>query len=291
VIEIHTRDGRALRASVREAVVPHGEKVAGVAVLAHAMMARRIEFERPRGGGLARFLASRGWRTIAFDFRGHGESGPGASEGARWSYDDLVSFDLPAVVECARARSKKAKVVVVGHSLGGHVALASQGTGKLGADKIAMFGANVWLRELEPSRLRWLAKIAIGRAIEEICARRGYFPARALRLGSDDEAAPYMHANTTRTVREGRWGSDDGTSYLASLANVTIPVRSIASVGDRINCNPACAEQLLARVAGPRAFDRITKSDDGGPAPGHMEMVTTERAKRAWERLESWMRE
>jgi len=284
-IEIHTRDGRALRATVRE---PHG-KAQGVAVLAHAMMARRAEFERPRGRGLARFLAERGWRTIAFDFRGHGDSGPGAADGASWTYDDLVRHDLPAVVECARARSK-GRVVVVGHSLGGHVALASQATGLLAADAIAMFGANVWLRALEPSRVRWVAKRAISRGIEEVCVRRGFFPARALRMGSDDEASAYMLVNTSRTVREGRWRSDDGTDYLGALANVKVPVRSIASDGDRINCHPACAERLLAHVGGVRAFDRIRTADDGGPAPGHMEMVTTEAATSAWTRLEAWMR-
>ena len=67
-------------------------------------------------------------------------------------------------------------------------------------------------------------------------------------------------------------------------------MRSIASDGDRINCHPACAERLVERVGGPHVFDRIRAADDGGAAPGHMEMVTTEAAKSAWERLESWMR-
>lgn len=287
-IEIHTRDGQSLRASVREP--PKGTKLVGAAILAHAMMARRSAFERPKGGGLARFLSERGWRTIAFDFRGHGESGRGAADGASWSYDDLVTHDLPAIVDAARARIRRGSVVVIGHSLGGHVALASQGTGQLGADRIAMFGANVWLRELEPSPVRWLAKRAIARLIDEACARRGYFPARALRLGSDDEASEYMRA-ITRPVREDRWTSGDGSKdYLRSLSQVTIPVMAIASDGDRINCHPACAARFLARVAGPRTFERIARGDDGGPPPDHMGMVTSERAKSAWDRLERWMR-
>jgi len=259
-------------------------------VLAHAMMARRIEFERPRGGGLARFLASRGWQTVAFDFRGHGDSGPGAADGATWTYDDLVNHDLPAVVDCARMRSGDAKVVVVGHSLGSHVALASQGIGKLEADAIVMFASNVWLRALEPSRARWLVKIGVARAIEEVCRRRGYFPTRALRLGSDDEAAAYMVANACRGVREGKWRSDDGVDYLGALANVKVPVLSIASDGDRLNCAPDCAERFVEHVGGPHVFDRIRRADDGGPAPGHMDMVTTESVKSVWGRAERWMR-
>jgi predicted alpha/beta hydrolase len=167
---------------------PEGRLV-GVAVLAHAMFARRTEFERPAGSGLAPFLANRGWRTIAFDFRGHGDSGPSAADGGSWSYDDLVLGDLPAVVLCARDRAKRVPVAVVGHSLGGHVALASQGIGRIGADAIVAIASNVWMRSLEPSRMRWALKRAMLEAIEGVCARRGYFPARALRLGSDDEAS------------------------------------------------------------------------------------------------------
>ena len=289
-IEIHTASGPPLFATVREP--PRGVKLTGTAVLAHAMFARRSEFERrkgTRGGGLAPFLCGHGWRTIAFDFRGHGDSGAGAASGATWSYDDLVRDDLPAVVACARARSRRAPVVVVGHSLGGHVALAAAGTGALDADAIAMFGANVWLRALEPSRARWAVKRGIMAGVDAVCRKVGYFPARALRMGSDDEPSLYMAA-LSRVAREGRWGSDDGrVSYEDALARVKIPVHAIASDGDRLNCHPDCAAVFAGRCGGPTSFDRIDAADDGGKAPGHMEMVTTDAAKGAWERLAEWM--
>ena len=287
-LEIRTEDGHALRADVRE---PPRKKLVGVVVLAHAMFARKSEFERPDGNGVAHFFAERGWRTIAFDFRGHGDSGPRAQAGATWTYDDLVQRDMPAVVACARARSKKLPVIVVGHSLGGHVALAAQGMGVLGADAIVAVAANVWIRALEPSRARWLVKRATLAAIDAVCRRRGYFPARALRMGSDDESAAYFAA-FERFARTGTWGTDDGRiDYLASLADVRVPVRAIASDGDLVNCHPACAALLLARVGGAMCFDRVRRSDDGGRAPGHMELVTTLRARSAWERTVAWLGE
>ena len=262
----------------------------GVAVLAHAMFARRSEFERPEGKGLARFLAGCGWRTIAFDFRGHGESGPGAAEGASWSYDDLLRHDLPTVVACARARAKRLPVVVVGHSLGGHVALGSQGVGLLEADAIVGIAANVWLRAIEPSWARWAFKRATLAALRAVYERCGYFPARALRLGSDDEAIPYLAA-FQRFSKTGVWGSDDGAfDYGASLSNVAIPVMQIASDGDLFNCHPDCAERFLALTSGPKRFERVRRADDGRRPPGHMELVTTEHAKSSWVRMEEWMR-
>jgi predicted alpha/beta hydrolase len=286
-IEIHTEDGHVLRADVRE---PPRGKIAGVAVLAHAMFARKSEFERPAGGGLARFLAERGWRTIAFDFRGHGESGDGAASGARWTYDDLVTKDLPAVVGAARARARRGKVVVVGHSLGGHVAVAAQGTGTLDADAIACFAANVWTKTLEPSLARWAVKRATTALIEATCARYGYFPARALRLGSDDESAAYFAA-LCRFTRSGVWGSDDGAhDYAGAAARLRVPVLQIASDGDVLNCAPACAERFLALCGGPRRFERIRRADDGGRPPGHMAMVTAGGARSAWAAAEAWLR-
>jgi predicted alpha/beta hydrolase len=285
-IEIRTEDGWALRADVHE---PRGRAI-GIAVLAHAMMGRRSEFDRPEGRGLARFLVARGWRTVTFDFRGHGESGPGAANGGRWTYDDLVQRDLPTVVDCVRARAGRLPVVVLGHSLGGHAALAGAGAGLLGADAFVTFGANVWMPRHEPSIAWWAAKRALLRGVDRACARYGYFPARMLRLGSDDEAGGYFAA-ILRFARTDAWTSDDGRfDYLAGLARVKAPVLSIVSEGDRLQCRPPCGARLLEACGGPTTLDRLQRGDDGGPAPGHMALVTSERASSAWARAEAWMR-
>jgi predicted alpha/beta hydrolase len=286
-LEIHTEDGVALRATVRE---PRQGVVAGTAVLAHAMFARRSEFERPQERGVADMLVARGWRTVAFDFRGHGESGKSAGEGGSWGYDDLVRYDMPAVVGCAKARFGKKPVVVVGHSLGGHVAVAAQGTGRLGADAIVLAAANVWVRALEPSLGVWAAKRAVMEIFERVAARRGYFPARALRQGSDDEALAYVR-DVARFARTNRWRSADGRDdYLDAMRDVRVPVVQIASTGDRLNCRPVSARAFVERCGGPIELVLAERADDGGPAPGHMEIVTTPSVREAWSRAETWVR-
>jgi predicted alpha/beta hydrolase len=285
-LTLQTSDGVSLRATVHE---PSDAARAHTVVLAHAMFARRTEFERPWGSGLAHVLARHGFRTIAFDFRGHGDSGPGrASEGAKWTYDDLVSKDLPTVVEHARKGGAK-KVSIVGHSLGGHVAMAAQGTGAIAVDQLVAVGANVWLRHLEPSRLRWAAKRVSMRFIEAVVRRRGFFPARALRQGSDDESADYMRA-LVRTAHSGRWTSDDGAlDYEAHLASISIPVLAIASTQDTLNCHDACAARMIAPLTGPKELRTLTRDDDGGPAPDHMGMITSPRADHVRLGIASWL--
>jgi predicted alpha/beta hydrolase len=286
-IEVHTSDGHVLRAAVREPA--RSPRAQGVAVLAHAMFARKSEWDRS-GQGLAAFLNARGWRTIAFDFRGHGESGAGAAKGARWTYEDLVTRDLPAIVDGARARARRKKVVVVGHSLGGHVAAAAQATGTIDVDGIALLASNVWLESTEPSHPRMLAKRAIGRAMEEVCRRVGYFPARRLRLGSDDEAAAYMGA-LWRVVDRDLWGSEDGRiDYWERLRDVAVPLFALASAGDPINAHPECTARFALRAKGKVTIDVVRASDDGSAAPGHMDIVTTRKCLSAWDRLEAWLR-
>jgi predicted alpha/beta hydrolase len=285
-IEVRTADGQTLFADVRE---PLGE-ARGIAVLAHAMFARRTTFTRPADGSLAELFARSGYRTIAFDFRGHGDSAPNARAGGSWSYDDLVRADLPAVAGCARARWSHLPLVVVGHSLGGNVALAAQGVGVLGADALVLVATNMWTRGHEPSLRKWIAKRAIMETIDRVCRRRGYLPARALRIGSDDEPARYLAA-LTRCVRHGRWTSDDGEDdYAALTSRIRIPVAAVASDGDRLFCTPSCAARMIERVRGPKLLERVARADDGSAPPGHMGIVTSARVRDVYRRVVAWLR-
>ena len=278
-LEIHTSDGVALRAVVDDP--PEGTPLRGTCVLAHAMFARSSEFGRRDRPGLAHALTLEGFRTIAFDFRGHGASTSPAPATVDWGYDDLVRFDLPAVVSCARDRAEGKPVLVVGHSLGGHVALAAQGTGRIDVDGVVGIAANVWLRELEPSRIRWAMKLGIAHGLRRMADKLGRLPARRLRFGSDDASARYVR-DLLRSPLEGRWTSADGNDdYLAALARVTVPVLAIASAGDHVNCPPASAEAFARRCTASHVrFLEITRADDGGPPPDHMALVTSSRSRR-----------
>jgi len=277
-LELRCADGTKLRATVREPAEPRA-----TLVLAHAMFARRSAWERPRGAGLAARYAARGFRTIAFDFRAHGESERGEDPHL---YDAFVRHDLPTVVACARDRG--GKVIVVGHSLGGHVALASQGTGRLGADALVVAGANVWHEPFEPSRARFLSLRGAARAVDLVVAAAGRFPARALKMGSDD-APPGALSVFLRAARTGKWTSDDGDDdYLAALTKVDAPVCALLSRGDHFICRPTCGARFVARTRGPREVIVVERGDAGEPAPDHMGLVTGASCRSAWDAAIAW---
>jgi predicted alpha/beta hydrolase len=292
-VEIRTADGWDLRAGLIEPVAPASAGPRGVVVLAHALMARRSEFHRA-DGGLAGFLAAEGWKVVSFDFRGHGDSRRSVGQApvsGEYGYDDLVRGDLPAVVGFARSRLRgKGRVVVVGHSLGGHTSLVAQATGAIEVDALVGFGAAPWVRAFEPSAARWAAKRALVASMVAVARRVGRFPARALRRGSDDESLG--HIEDIGRFAASRWGCADGTrDYLEAIRAVRVPVLQVVSAGDRLECSPECGAALLDRCGKGAARDLvcIEGRDGGGPAPGHMGMVTSSRTRLAWGRVAEWM--
>ena len=89
--------------------------------------------------GAARFWAGRGIATIAIDQRGFGRN---ASRG-RWPGEDALVADAVAVSRQLRARFPCKPLTVVGHSMGGGVALAAAGSG-LAADSIVLAAPAIW---------------------------------------------------------------------------------------------------------------------------------------------------
>ncbi len=257
-----------------------------VILLLHAMMADRRSCDRPAGAGVASELARAGFDVINADFRGRGAAGPRPSEGARWGYDALVREDVPAWVGVARevaARRGGAPVVVMGHSLGGHVSLASLAGGHTSVDAWVGLAANIWLRSLEPSRRYRLIKLGSIGLFAAVAAAHGHLPARRLRLGSADEAMPYA-ADLFRFVATDRWRSADGHEDWMQLAQrLTLPRLSLLATGDHLLGREAGARPW-AQAAGatPAEVWRVGGGERGVAAhPGHMELVT-DPAHRGW---------
>ena len=231
-------------------------------------------------------LNERGLRTLALDFRGHGESGPSASRGGIWGYDDLVREDIPALCLAARERWPNDRLTLVGHSLGGHASISSVATALCSPDALAVLATNIWLPSEEPNPLLYARKAASARVVELAVRARGFFPARALGMGSDDEAGPFMSSWIGWWKRD-RWTSDDlGTDYLAAMSNLRVPVLSIASLGDHYLCTPSAAVRFIKRApAASTTFELVRRADDGGAPPDHMQLVTTRKAVSAWQRV------
>ncbi len=320
-VTLRAADGALLSG---ELLLPAGGAPRVVAALSHAMMVDRRTLDLriravappsagPRGvalepgdaaarGGILTELLAAGVAVLWFDQRGHGQSGPTPTQGGCWDYDDLVA-DAGTVAGYLRARLPGCKRVAIGHSLFGHVALAYQaqaaraaglppGSGPEGAaalyDGLVLIAGNVWLRCLEPSWLRFLAKRASYAALLLLSRPLGYLPVRRLGLGTADESGHYLR-QMGGWVRSGDWTDRTGRSYLEALGSVRVPILSIAGAGDRLMAVPDCQLALLRRSAGPVTHWLVGKQQGDAVDADHMQLVLDARLRPRWRALARWV--
>jgi uncharacterized protein len=112
---LETSDGVTLATRIW----PVSDEARAVVVLAHGLTANKDE---PRLVSLALELQRQGFEVIAYDSRGHGQSGGQCTLG------DLERLDVAAVVEWARTRNRR--LVLVGASMGAVGVLAYAATAK-----------------------------------------------------------------------------------------------------------------------------------------------------------------
>jgi predicted alpha/beta hydrolase len=276
VVILALRSGAKLAVEIRE---PSGP-AQGTAILLHPMMASRKIWQR----GFVAVLNEAGLRTLALDFRGHGESLPRSSAEGGVGYDELVGEDIPAVCQAARQRWPAQRLTLVGHSLGGHSAVASVSTGACEPDALVLMATNVWVPKDEQHPVLRARKAAIARACQMVTRAVGYLPARALGIGSDDESAR-LTEGWIGWWQSNAWTSSDGAlDYHQAMPRVTVPVLGIGSLGDRLFCTPACAARFAKRL--PAAtFEVLRQADDGGTPPDHTELLTSKKAVSAWRKI------
>lgn len=280
-IRVPTSDGWAVHL---EPHLPKGSPRAAL-LLGPGMMLDRRAMDRPRGRGMASFFRDRGFAAYTLDPRGKGAGGPKAADGGNWTYDDLVLRDLPAALRELAARHPDVPSLLVGHSLSSHVGAASVGIHPdLPVDGLVLLAPVVWIRRHEPSRLHWLAKRMTLTAWHAVARAVGYFPARRLRIGTEDEPLGYV-SQFTDWARANRWGHRSGApDYLAALGRIEQPVLVMSGERDRI-ARPTSVERF-ARAVGARGAPHRTV-----PGAGHMDLIDGRRCRDAWEGIATWIEE
>ena len=290
-LTFESSDGWKLSVLCREPPGP----AQGVVLLSHAMMANRRSLDRPAGRGLASTLGLRGLITYALDVRGHGRSGPRPAEGGNWSYDDIVFRDLPAAIEFVRSRHPGLPLGVLGHSLTAHGMLALLGqrediNGWI--DALVSVSSNVWMPQIEPSRVRQVKKNLVLAGFGALTWPIGYYPAKRLGSGSEDVSKRFVDMFQALR-RTGKWRSADGKiDYIAGLGRVRVPVLAVVGRGDTLLCHPECSLRYHRLLTGAQVWHWTVGRETGlNFDPDHMQVVTDERASAVWRGIGRWLEE
>jgi pimeloyl-ACP methyl ester carboxylesterase len=269
-------------------------------------------------------LLARGYEVFIFDFRGSGESAkvgeigrvnarlretflPEYGEG-RWNVDEVVRYDVPAVLDYVRRATGKDRVNWVGHSLGGMLMFPylelSPEPWRV-ANLVAM-GATIEFDKAPQSDmlranrgLRLLALFAspgrLGRPL--MCTRfpgldridQFYYTAANVDRTTVARFYGYTLEDTGRGalrqldpyLQYGRFVSADrATDYVARLTDVKVPVLMVAGDGDVMSDVPSTLLTFHALGSADKTLMRCGRAEGHVADYGHCDLVWSRYAPR-----------
>ncbi|WP_153505645.1 alpha/beta hydrolase family protein [Cumulibacter manganitolerans] len=195
---------------------------------------------------LAAALNSRGLNVAVADQRAHGDSVPTMSKRVDFGYAAMVEQDLPRVYDAVHHAFRGSRIVLLGHSLGGHVAMLFAASGSRPVAGVALVAAGtVWWKAFAvgPRRLGMLAAIT---AVDVVTRTIGYWPGRRFGFGGTQPRT--LMADWVHLGRTGRFEPRDAFADLETgLGAMALPVLSITVQNDAL-APPSAAEQLLAKA-------------------------------------------
>ena len=226
----------------------------------------------------AEFWAGQGITTYAYDQRGFGRN----TSFGRWPGAGALAADLRAVAAQMRARNPCLPLVVVGHSMGGGVALAAAGQGGLDADALVLAAPAIWGGDEFNPFYRLAAWSVAAVMPERRFSGRGVVSVRAsdniemlLALGRDPR---YLRPPSAREIL-GLVRVND----MAEASAETVSLPALLLLGEKDEIVPeAVVRRVFARLTGPREVIEY-------PEGWHM-LFRDLQAERVWRDVADWAR-
>ena len=131
---------------------------------------------------LAETMARAGTATGVAEWRGGGASPARAARGIDWGYTDLLQHEVLGGLAAMRERLQGRPIVIIGHSLGGHIGLMARALAPPGlAGVLTVASGTPTMRFFSP-KLRWLLRLVLSthRVSGPLL---GYFPGHFIGFG------------------------------------------------------------------------------------------------------------
>jgi alpha-beta hydrolase superfamily lysophospholipase len=188
-------------------------------------------------------MAERGYALYAPDHRGHGRS-----EGDRAIIDrlDNAVSDLDAMVELARSRHSGTRLFLLGHSMGGAVALAYAIRHQDKLDGLVLSAPLAALEAASP------ATRFAGRVLSAIAPKAGVYTIDSTAVSRDPQVVLDYDADplnyhgklAARTVKE---VSDAVGDFPDEVGRLTLPILTMHGTADRLT-PPEGSEMIIERA-------------------------------------------
>jgi len=246
--------------------------------------------------GLAPFLASAGYNAYVIDFRGRGQSPPKICAQSSYGQTEIITEDIPAIMQFILQRHPMQAQHWITHSWGG--VLLSSCLAR-NPSYISHINSTIYYaakRTIYTSTFKKMIMFNLGWCfLAPILAKIvGYLPAKELRFGSDNETRKSLH-QCVKWVRRNPWiDSDDNFNYGRALQTIMLPpTLYLAGSKDRTIANPKDVQSFRAE-SGNHESEYILLSKQSGYLHdyGHIDMLTHQDASKDQYQLTlAWMKQ
>lgn len=252
---LHT-DDRDVPVRVVEAESP----VDAAVVIVPAMGVAARHYDR-----LAKALVGAGCHAVTVELPGCGDSRVQIGRSTEIGYQNLIDGEVATAVSFARRRWPSTPRVLVGHSLGGQLALLYTAAHPEEVDGVALLAAGtIHWRAYPP--LAGLGVLAFTQLARVLATVAGLFPGD--RLGFGGRQPRQLIHDWARAAITGQWRPAGATAdYHQLLSRLHLPVLSMTLDGDRLA--PASAAASLTAALPDRHVEHVRLSAEEVDGPVH----------------------
>ncbi|PKW15233.1 alpha/beta fold hydrolase [Saccharopolyspora spinosa] len=229
-------------------------------------------------------LHRQGLAVVLFDLRGQGESRPRAARGVRFGYQSLID-DVDAVLDLVESALPEAPRFLLGHSLGGQIALLHTARHPNRVHGVALVASgSVWFRSFPG--VHKFRTLFVTQAVATVSALLGYWPGERFGFGGR-QATDLMH-DWARQARTGRYRLNGSTTdYEAALRELRQPLLTVSVAGDGL-APQSSVDHLAAKARrARRTAKHYTRSASGAENLGHFEWVRNGGELSRW--ISDWI--
>lgn len=219
---IKVKDGAQITASLYKPLTDTKD----ILFLCLPAMGVKASYYRP----LAEHILAAGYSLLLCDVRGQGTSNKYAPEDA-FGYTEFLEWDLPDYVRAAKRACPDKRIVLLGHSLGGHLSLLYAAAMPQSVEGVALIasGSVYWKAYRFPANVKtWFGT----QASVLISSLLGYFPGHKIGFGGKQPKAVMRD-----WAQQGRSGNyvlpSSHINYETALAQYEKPVFALSIDGDK----------------------------------------------------------
>ncbi|KVE70321.1 serine aminopeptidase domain-containing protein [Burkholderia vietnamiensis] len=237
--------------------------------------------------GFARFLTTRGFAALTYNYRGIGASRPARLTKLQARMRDWIELDVGAAIAWARDTHRALPLLAVGHSVGGHAVGLSAGTAHLrAAVLVAAHAGSTRLIESAAERLK--VRLILHVLGPLASALLGYVPGKRLGLGEDLPAGVFREWSRWTTLPH--YFFDDPTLGAAErFSKQRLPILAVGFDDDPW-ANRRAIDLLVSYLTGAAVERRQIDPHAAGTGPvGHMGFFRSRPGAVLWPGVADWL--